>query len=46
MVPLLGVKQREEELFLLKFGKTLKQLRRKKGLSKENVENDCNTPIK
>ena len=45
MVSPLSVKQKEEKLFLLRFGKILKQLRIEKGLSQENLANDCDIPI-
>lgn len=45
MVSPLSVKQRGEEIFLLRFGKILKQLRIEKGLSQEDLANDCNIPI-
>ncbi|MCF6279701.1 MAG: helix-turn-helix domain-containing protein [Flavobacteriaceae bacterium] len=45
MASYLGVKRREEEIFLLNFGKVLKQLRIGKGLSQEDLANDCNIPI-
>ncbi len=39
------MKQREEEIFLLKFGETLKQLRIEREFSQEDLANDCNISV-
>jgi len=45
MASSLSVKQKDDEIFLLKFGKTLRRLRKENGLSQEDLANDCNIPI-
>ena len=41
----MNVDTKEEEIFLLKFGKRLRKIRIAKGLSQEDLANDSNIPI-
>ena len=41
----MNVDTKEEEIFLLKFGKRLREIRIAKGLSQEDLANDSNIPI-
>ncbi len=45
MLAHLNVEYKEEEIFLLQFGKRLRKLRIDSGLSQEDLANDSNIPI-